>query len=539
MAYTRGRCTNVDYCTLADSKRDIEVPVGQDFICPECARPLRPPPAGETGSSLNLALIGGGAALVLIGLGIYAGYTLSTGSAPRAPAKVAQATAPAAPHAGNGAAVGAATPPAPQVAPAAAPAPAPEQTVLLRLAGPASLAPVAMTRLAGAYLAYLGDTGLTVRSTDTPDQSLVTGQRLSRPEAIAILARPGAEGDDAAFTALRQGDADAVLSLRRINQQELDGLRKLGDMTAPASEHAIGFQAEAIIVNTVNPLTRLTLAQLRGILAGTINTWPALGGLGRNIHLLREPGDPSLADLVPGAPARSPVEHVVREAAAAVADDTDAMAIVPLNRASQGKLIAIAATGAQPAMPTPANISTEEYPLARRVYLYTPAGSSDPFVPRFGAYAASAEGQSTIGQSGLVPLKYVAPAAPAPLTPKERYKQLVSGAQRLAADLHFEANSNKLDLRSARDVDRVWNLMMSDHTPSSHLILIGFADNQGTPEANMAIATKRAQAVAEVFARRGLPPGQVISFGSDLPIADNSTEEGRQKNRRVEVFLRP
>ncbi len=530
MAYTRGRCSNVDYCTLADAKRDIEVPVGQDFVCPECARPLRPPPADEANPNLNLALIGGGVALLLIGLGIYAGYALSNNRPGAKPASHAVAALPPA------ASAPAAPPVVAPVAPAAAP---PELATLLRLAGPASLAPVTMPRLAGAYLGYLGDTGLTVRSTDTPGESLITGQRLSRPEAVAILSRPGTDGDASAFTALRDGEADAVLSLRRINQQELDSLRKLGDLTAPTAEHAVGFQAEAIIVNAANPITRLTLAQLRGVLAGSITAWPALGGTGRNIHVLREPGDPTLADLVPGAPAKSPVEHLVREAAAAVADDTDAIAIVALNRAHQGKLVAIAATGAQPALPSPANVASEAYPLARRVYLYTPAASANPFVARFGTYASSPEGQATLGQSGLIPLKVAPVAAPAPLTPKDRYKQLVSGAQRLAADLHFEPNSNKLDLRSSRDVDRVWNFMMSDHTPSSHLILIGFADNQGTPEANLAIATKRAQAVADVFARRGLPPGQIVSFGSDLPIADNATEDGRQKNRRVEVFLKP
>jgi phosphate transport system substrate-binding protein len=80
--------------------------------------------------------------------------------------------------------------------------------------------------------------------------------------------------------------------------------------------------------------------------------------------------------------------------------------------------------------------------------------------------------------------------------------------------------------------------MFSYHNPPDHLVVVGFADNQGTPEANLALSLGRANAVADLFKQRGLPPGLVINLGSELPTADNSTESGREKNRRVEVFLK-
>jgi phosphate transport system substrate-binding protein len=40
------------------------------------------------------------------------------------------------------------------------------------------------------------------------------------------------------------------------------------------------------------------------------------------------------------------------------------------------------------------------------------------------------------------------------------------------------------------------------------------------------------------FERRGLKPSVVVGFGSDLPVASNDTDDGRDKNRRVEVWLK-
>ena len=486
----------------------------------------------ESSSSTNLIIAGGAVGLLLIGGAVYAGFRLSRS----APVPVAASAIPAA----N---APAAAPPAAQTAaaPPAAALPQPEQVVLLRLAGSSTLADTAIPRLAAAYLASLGDTGVTTQQNQqgqAPGTMLVSGQRLGRPETIAIAAEAGEAGDAAGLAALAGAHADIAMTTRHISPAELERLRPLGDMSAPASEHAVGFLGEAVIVNPRNPAAQISLAQLRGVVAGSVTSWSALGGAGA-IHLVGEPGMHPLAGLVADAPESAAALHPVRNATRAVLDDANAIGIVPAGQAAPARMLAIASVGAAPAYPTPAAIADGSYPLARRLYLYAPAGGANPFAQRFVAFALSAEGQAAIGQAGLVPLTTAPVAAAAPLTPKERYKKLVTGATRLAADLHFEPNSNKLDLHSAREVDRVWNAMMSDHTPPDHLILLGFADNQGTPEKNLALSQQRARVVAEVFRKRGLPPGEIVAFGSDLPIADNATEEGRVKNRRVEVYLKP
>ncbi len=543
MAYTRGRCTNVDYCSLAAERRDIEVKLGEDFVCPECAKPLHTPPTRAASSGLNIAVAGAAVAVLLIGGGIYAGYRLSntTPAAVTLPATpITAATPPPAPPRLAAATPVAAAPAAPAAPAMAVPAPqaAPEQTTLLRLSGSATLGAGAAPRLAAAYLASLGDTGVVTRPGEAAGTTLVSGQRLGRTETIAISTQPGEAGTSAGLAALAGGRADLALADRRVNQREQAGLRAGGDLASPASEHLVGREGEVVIVNPRNAASQLTPTQLAGILSGSLTTWPAPGGPGP-VHLVEQAGFSGAAGLLPGAEAAPPRSRHVPDADEAVLADPLAIAVVPLTKAGHAKRLAIASVGAPPATPTQAAIADESYPLARKLYLYTPPSGSNPFAQRFAAFAASPEGQAAVAEAGLVPLSVVPTAAPVPLTPKDRYKKLVTGATRLAADLHFEPNSNKLDLHSLREVDRVWNFMMSDHTPSDHLILIGFADNQGTLEKNLALSQQRAHVVAEVFTRRGLPPGQVVAFGSDLAVADNGGEEGRQKNRRVEVFLRP
>ena len=52
------------------------------------------------------------------------------------------------------------------------------------------------------------------------------------------------------------------------------------------------------------------------------------------------------------------------------------------------------------------------------------------------------------------------------------------------------------------------------------------------------LADDRAKTVADQLEMRGIKPSVVHGFGKDMPIASNDTEDGREKNRRVEVWLR-
>ncbi|MFF4171268.1 OmpA family protein [Streptomyces sp. NPDC001744] len=72
---------------------------------------------------------------------------------------------------------------------------------------------------------------------------------------------------------------------------------------------------------------------------------------------------------------------------------------------------------------------------------------------------------------------------------------------------------------------------------SGRVRVFGFTDNLGTYEHGLKLSKQRAVAVQQVLART-LDPGttfDIRGYSEDYPIADNATEEGRKKNRRVEV----
>lgn len=69
--------------------------------------------------------------------------------------------------------------------------------------------------------------------------------------------------------------------------------------------------------------------------------------------------------------------------------------------------------------------------------------------------------------------------------------------------------------------------------------IAGHTDNTGDAKANMEISISRATAVRDYLISKGMPLSRLTArgYGQDNPIADNTTEEGRAKNRRVELFL--
>jgi outer membrane protein OmpA-like peptidoglycan-associated protein len=77
--------------------------------------------------------------------------------------------------------------------------------------------------------------------------------------------------------------------------------------------------------------------------------------------------------------------------------------------------------------------------------------------------------------------------------------------------------------------------------PNTSVQVIGHTDNTGTAAYNQSLSERRANAVSSILIGNGVQSARIVAYGrgESQPIASNSTPEGRQQNRRVEIVITP
>lgn len=113
-------------------------------------------------------------------------------------------------------------------------------------------------------------------------------------------------------------------------------------------------------------------------------------------------------------------------------------------------------------------------------------------------------------------------------------KQLETDGK-VALQVHFATDKADILPESQPQIAQV--LLLLRENPELSLAINGHTDNTGGVGHNRMLSEARAQAVVDVLASQGVEAArlQAAGFGQDRPVADNATEEGRAKNRRVEL----
>jgi outer membrane protein OmpA-like peptidoglycan-associated protein len=116
-------------------------------------------------------------------------------------------------------------------------------------------------------------------------------------------------------------------------------------------------------------------------------------------------------------------------------------------------------------------------------------------------------------------------------------RQTESGVVVTLGDVLFETGQSVLLESSHSSLVEVVDLLQSE--PDKKIRIEGHTDSVGGAEANLELSQQRADAVREALVELGLDPERVVAvgLGEDFPIASNEDEDGRSRNRRVDVIL--
>ncbi len=120
----------------------------------------------------------------------------------------------------------------------------------------------------------------------------------------------------------------------------------------------------------------------------------------------------------------------------------------------------------------------------------------------------------------------------------ESFTKRLKKAQNEKGPIRFKKGKSEVD--PACDKTMTYIAKLVKESPGFHVRVDGHTDNVGKPESNMRLSQERAEAVVKYLVeKKGVDARRLSAkgFGDTQPIADNKTEKGRAKNRRVDFTV--
>jgi phosphate transport system substrate-binding protein len=368
-------------------------------------------------------------------------------------------------------------------------------------------------------------------------------------------------GSNTAPPDLLRGMAQIGEMSRPIRTEEV---KAIADAGIELNSHVFALDGVVVLVSPQNPVRTLNLDQIAKIFSGEIKDWSEVGRSAAKIKLYARDSKSGTYDsfdslvLKPrGLKLSSGAKRFESspELSDETAHDPDGIGFAGFAYVRNARALAISSACGITSQPEVFTVKTEEYPLSRRLFLYTTA-SVPPLGRRILDYALSDEAQNTISEAGFVNQhidlqgfdQQTGRLAPALLVPDAEFKyslmrDLVNDlrdARRLSVNFRFQRNSAALDEKAGQDISRLTRFLKSDAVKFKEILLVGFTDNTGSFDANRVVAQNRAASFKTALAAEGIPASRITvkAYGSLLPVACNTTEAGKERNRRVEVWVK-
>jgi phosphate transport system substrate-binding protein len=403
----------------------------------------------------------------------------------------------------------------------------------------------------------------------------------AKDESVFSFTKEGAQ-DPAATVALyahKSGDAipdmiagKATIGMRSspatpedLQAAEHAGWKNLKDLD---SEHVLALDGLAIIVNPDNPVTALSVEQIADIFSGKISNWGDVGGLAAPIDLERRDEKSGTTDTFnslvmkqsksnPKISFTAKTEQATEDVVTAVARNKNAIGYVGWAYVgNKAHALSVINSCGVPVKPSFFGIKTAEYPLTRRLFLYTNGAPTDSLSEKLLEFALSDDSNKVIDNDRFVSrqltflpfdrqaqrvMQVALGHDPSPPDTRMFFKD-VQSAQRSSITFHFAPGGLDLDAQGTADLARLGQALSLDKFGRLHFVVAGFASEREAPAAKLrALSEDRAASIAKALENAGAKffaeNVQVKGYGAGAPVACDTTPAEQGLNSRVEVWV--
>jgi phosphate transport system substrate-binding protein len=429
--------------------------------------------------------------------------------------------------------------------------------IVMEIQGSNTIGAVLMPELIEKFLNSKGAKNIT-KDTSVEEETVITFNLGNTDKNYIITIK--AHGSSTAFEGLKSSECDLGMASRKIKTEELEELNSLdlGDFSSSNSEHILGLDGIAVIVNNSNSINKLTVSQLNDIYTGKITNWKDLGGKDAKIEVLSRDENSGTHDtfesLVLGdddwlkeVSEYSDSQKLTDD----VSNNENSIGYIGVPYIQNSKPVEILDENSTGFMPSTFNIASEDYALTRRLYLYTTENNENEYVNELLEYALSDEGQNIVSECEFVSqnieinknigIDDIKDSEWENEKNKSKYLELANNTLgRLSINFRFNFGESTIDNKGLNDVKRVVELLNSGKYLEYNITLVGFTDNIGDYNENLGLSVERAEFVkSEIIKENKALENRIKVLGasSEMPVTTNETDEGKNKNRRVEVWL--
>jgi phosphate transport system substrate-binding protein len=348
-----------------------------------------------------------------------------------------------------------------------------------------------------------------------------------------------AHGSSTSFKSLEAGLCDVGMASRKIKDKEVKKLAFLGDLTSVNNEHVLAIDGIAVIVNKKNSLNMLDVGTIHKIFTGQISNWKELGGANLPIQVYARDNNSGTFDtfksmVLKKTPLVSTAKRYESNAMLSqdVTADPSGIGFVGMPYVLQSKALMVKKTEDSAGyLPTTFTAAYEEYPLSRRLYLYTAENPSNPLAKEFADFALSYKGQKSVALLGFAKLSMDMEERDPTVDRfqndlhNKNYTTETLGGRRVNFNFRFQAGDYSLENRSQKDLQRFIRYIQEPDQRYYEALLIGINSCYQTE----AMITT----IIETIGRENfhVPPKKLC-----LDYAANKS--GKQLESLIEVWLR-